>query len=547
MDLNGNRITKRGIELLQDPTLNKSTAFTEEERQARGLVGLIPDVIETEETQINRVMQQLNDNSSDLDRYIYLISLLDNDETLFYKVVMSDPAHFLPVIYSPTIGEACLKFGHIFQRPRGMYISIRRKGHVKEILRNWPEKDVRFICVTDGERILGLGDLGANGMGIPIGKLQLYTACAAVPPHVLLPVFLDMGTNNRDCINDPLYLGIRQTRPPAEEIYEFTDEFMSAVQEVFPQCCIHFEDWGGVDAINLLERYRENYCCFNDDIQGTSGVILAGIINALKIAGSRLKDQRILFLGAGSAAIGIADLIVSAMMQDGLTKEEAVSRIWLFDTKGLVESSRSKVKSFQKPYAHTHTPTRDFAEAIGSVKPTAIIGVSTTGKAFNRRVIETMATINDRPIIFALSNPTDHAECTPDEAYEWSRGRAIYAAGIQFPPVEYNGKKFVPSQANNMYVYPAIGMAVYATQAKRITDDMFIAAAHAVAEQVTQAELDSGKIYPHQSNILETELYTATKVAEVIFDKSLAGVDRPENIRAFIESHAYKPEYKSLM
>lgn len=547
MALQRSYTTKRGVELLQDPSLNKSTAFTEEERQARGLIGLIPDVIETEETQIQRVMQQLDHNSSDLDRYIYLISLLDNDETLFYKVVMSDPARFLPVIYSPTIGEACLKFGHIFQRPRGMYISIKRKGRVKEILRNWPEKDVRFICVTDGGRVLGLGDLGANGMGIPIGKLQLYTACAAVSPCVLLPVFLDTGTNNKSCYDDPFYLGIRQPRPSTEDLYEFTDEFVEAVKEIFPLCCIHFEDWAGTDAINLLARYRDHVCCFNDDIQGTAGVILAGVINALKIAGSRLRDQRILFLGAGSAAIGIADLLVSAMMMDGLSKDEARSRIWLFDTKGLVESSRTGVKSFQKPYVHDHPPVKDFADAIESIRPTAIIGVSTTGKAFNRRVIETMAKINERPIIFALSNPTDHAECTPEEAYCWSDGRAIFAAGVQFPPVNYNGRTFMPGQANNMYVYPAVGMAVYATQAKRITDEMFVAAAYAVAEQVTDEELSSGKLYPHQSNILKTELYTATKVAEVIFGSGLAGVERPDDIRAFIESHAYRPEYKHLI
>src|SRR5262249_23322707 len=303
---------KRGIDILHDPVLNKATAYTEAERQALGLVGLVPDVTESEDLQLRRVLQQLGHKTTDLERYIYLVNLLDNDETLFYRTVMSDPARFLPIVYDPTIGEACLKFGHIYRRARGMYLSMTRQGHVKEVLRNWPVKDVRTICVTDGGRILGLGDLGANGMGIPIGKLQLYTATAAVPPEVLLPIFLDAGTNNDELLRDPLYLGLRQTRPRTEELYAFVDEFVAAVQEVFPLCCIHFEDWTGVDAVHLLERYRNQVCCFNDDVQGTASVVLAGLFNAQRIKGaSRLGDEKILFLGAGSAGIGIADLIVS--------------------------------------------------------------------------------------------------------------------------------------------------------------------------------------------------------------------------------------------
>src|SRR5271170_4988032 len=378
---------KHGIELLHDPSLNKSTAFTETEKQALGLVGLVPDITETDEIQLQRVNLQLAQKPTDLERYIYLINLLDHDETLFYRTVMSDPARFLPIVYDPTIGEACLKFGHIYRQPRGMYLSMTRRGKVKEILKNWPQKEIRFICVTDGGRILGLGDLGANGMGIPIGKLQLYTACAGVPPQGLLPMYLDAGTNNQPYLNDPLYLGLRRPRPSTEELYAFVDEFVEAVQEVFPQCCIHFEDWTGSDAVDLLARYRDKVCCYNDDIHGTGGVTLAGLIAALKIKGGRVRDQRILFLGAGSAAIGLAGLIASAAVQEGLSLAEAQARISMFDINGLLEPSRKDLFDFQKPYAHPHAPSRDFVAAIESIKPTTIIGVSTRGKAFNRQVV----------------------------------------------------------------------------------------------------------------------------------------------------------------
>jgi malate dehydrogenase (oxaloacetate-decarboxylating)(NADP+) len=538
---------KRGIDIIHDPVLNKATAYTEAEREALGLVGLVPDVTESEDLQLRRVLHQLGHKTTDLDRYIYLVNLLDNDETLFYRTVMSDPARFLPIVYDPTIGEACLKFGHIYRRTRGMYLSITRKGHVKEVLRNWPVKDVRVICVTDGGRILGLGDLGANGMGIPIGKLQLYTACAGVPPQGLLPMYLDAGTNNQTYLNDPLYLGLRRPRPSTEELYAFVDEFVEAVQEVFPKCCIHFEDWTGSDAVHLLERYRDQVCCYNDDIQGTGSVTLAGLIAALKVTGGKMRDQRVLFLGAGSAAIGLAGLIVSAMVLEGLPLKEAQARISMFDVNGLLEPSRKDLFDFQVPYAHPHAPSRDFVGCIESIKPTAILGVSTVGNTFTRQVIEAMSRLNDRPIIFALSNPTEHAECTPEAAYQWSRGKALYAAGVQFPPVSYGGRTFLPGQANNFYIFPAVGMAIYATQTKRVTDEMFIEAARALAEQVTPGELEQGLLFPPQSNILETEIKVAARVARVVFDSNLACVARPADCEAFIRSHVYKPEYQALV
>lgn len=537
---------KRGFDLLLDPSLNKSTAFTEAEREALGIIGLVPDVTETEDLQLRRVLQQLGHKTTDLERYVYLINLLDHNEKLFYRTIMSDPARFLPIVYDPTIGEVCLKFGHIFRAPRGMYLSIQRRGRVKEILRNWPVEDVRFICVTDGGRILGLGDLGANGMGIPIGKLQLYTAAAGVPPQGLLPMFLDAGTNNEQYLQDPLYLGLRRRRPPTEELFSFVDEFMDAVQDVFPNCCVHFEDWTGADAVHLLERYRNKYCVYNDDVQGTAGITLAGMINACKLKGTRLADERYLFLGAGSAGVGLANLLCSALVEQGLTLEQARANVHMFDVNGLLESSRTDLFDFQQPYAHKHAPTRDFVEAIKSVKPTTIIGVSTIGGAFTQGVVETLSALNDRPIILALSNPTEHAECTAEQAYQWSNGKAIYAAGVQFPPVHLNGVTYLPGQANNFYIFPAIGMGVYATRAKRVPDELFIEAAKAVADQVPDALLQQGLLYPLQSNILETEIKTAARVATRVFDLGLAGVERPKDIEAFIRGHVYNPQYDSF-
>jgi malate dehydrogenase (oxaloacetate-decarboxylating)(NADP+) len=550
---------KRGIDILHDPLINKATAYTEEERQALGLVGLVPDVTESEDLQLRRVLQQLGNKPTDLERYIYLVNLLDNDETLFYRTLMSDPARFLPIVYDPTIAEACLTFGHIYRRARGMYLSITRKGQVRDVLRNWPVKDVRVICVTDGGRILGLGDLGANGMGIPIGKLQLYTAAAGVPPQGLLPMYLDAGTNNQAYLNDPLYLGLRRPRPSTEELYAFVDEFVEAVQEVFPLCCIHFEDWTGSDALNLLARYRHKVCCYNDDIQGTAGVTLSGLINALKISSGDLKDQRILFLGAGSAAIGLANLIVSALGQQGVPAEAARQQIRMFDTQGLVVADRPALAAHKRPYAHKMPASKPFnhldlasecpriVEAIEDFKPTILIGVSTVGKLFSREVVEAMARHNARPIIFALSNPITKHECLPEDAYAWSGGKAVYAGGVQFPPVHLGGQTFLPSQANNLYIFPAVGMAVYATQAKRVTDEMFIEAAHAVADQVTSEQLKLGMLFPPQSNILETEIKTAARVARLVFEEGLAGVARPDDCEAFIRSHVYEPGYRNLV
>ncbi|MFN9622365.1 MAG: NAD-dependent malic enzyme [Cyanobacteriota bacterium] len=550
---------KRGMDLLHDPCLNKGTGFSAEERQTLGLTGLVPDVTESLDTQLNRVLLQLEKKATDLDRFIYLMNLLETNETLFYYTLKSNPARFLEIVYDPTIGEACLKFDHIMRRPQGMMLSITRKGHVKEVLRNWPVKDVRFICVTNAGRILGLGDLGANGMGIPIGKLQLYTAAAGVPPAGLLPLYLDAGTNNETYLADPLYVGLRQHRPPTEELYAFVDEFVEAVQEVFPNCCLHFEDWTGVDAIALLARYRQKVCCYNDDIQGTAGVVLAGLINALKITGGSLDKQRILFLGAGSAAIGLADLIVSALGQQGMAPEQARQNIRMFDTQGLVVQGRPGLAAHKQPYAHPLPPSRPFNSrdlaseqpeilaAIEDFKPTALIGVSTVGKLFSREIIEAMSRLNEQPIVFALSNPSEKHECLPADTYAWSAGKAVYAGGVQFPPVHLNGHTFLPSQANNLYIFPAVGLAIYATNAKRVTDEMFIEAAHAVADQVSAEQLGLGMLFPPQSTILEVEIQTAVRVARLIFAADLARVEPPADLEAFIRQQLYTPEYRPLV
>jgi malate dehydrogenase (oxaloacetate-decarboxylating)(NADP+) len=532
-----------GYALLHNPRLNKGTAFTEAERRAYGLEGLLPPAITNTELQVARRHVEIANLDNDLQKYLVLSDLQVRNETLFYAVLMSDPATYMPLVYTPTVGEACQKFAHIFREARGMYLPIGARGRVREILSNWAEKDVRFIVVTDGERILGLGDLGAGGMGIPIGKLALYTACAGVPPQYCLPVVLDVGTNNQQLLDDPLYLGLRQNRVRGEEYTAFVEEFVAAVQALYPKCCIQWEDFANLNAVPILARYRDKICTYNDDIQGTAGIALAGIFAALRITGQKITEQRLLFLGGGSAGTGIAELISQAMALDGMDIREARGRNALFDINGLLVASRTDLADFQKPFAQDRAPASSFVDAVKALRPTAIIGVSTVPKLFTRQVIEAMAEINERPIIFPYSNPTSRSECTAEEAYRWSGGRAVFASGSPFPPVELAGRKFVPGQGNNVYIFPAMGMAVFATEATRVTEEMFIVAAKAVAEQVTDEDLSVGLIYPPQSRILEASLHVAERVAAYILDKGLARVPRPDDIGALIRTRAYRPVY----
>ena len=532
-----------GAALLRNPQLNKGSAFPLAERRALGIEGLLPPVADTLPIQIARVHTQLATLDSDLQRYLFLSDLQSRNEVLYYAVLMSDPATFMPLVYTPTVGEACQKFDHIFRASRGIYLPISAKGRLKELLSNWPQPDIRFIVVTDGERILGLGDLGIGGMGIPVGKLALYTSCAGVPPQMCLPITLDVGTNNHELLEDPLYLGLRQNRVRGADYDAFIDEFVQAVQELFPKSCLQWEDFANINAVPILARYRDRICTYNDDIQGTAAVALAGILGALRITGQKLADQRFLFLGGGSAGTGIAELISEAMALEGISIDAARGRNWLFDVNGLMVQSRTDIADFQKPFAHDHAPVSNFAAAVEAVKPTAIIGVSAVPKLFNQQVIEAMARINERPIVFPYSNPTSRSECTAEEAYKWSGGRAVFASGSPFPPVQFNGKTIVPGQGNNVYIFPAMGMAVLATQAKRVTQEMFMIAARAVAEQVTDANLATGLIYPPTSNIFEASLNTAARIATHVFDHDLAGIPRPADISAHIRAIAYKPVY----
>ena len=541
-------VKKTGVALLSDSALNKGTAFSDEERKEFRLEGFLPIAPDNEEKQIMRVKGHLDLLQSDLQKYIYLASLQDRNETLYYNLLMSDPATYLPIVYDPTVGEACLKFGHIYRNPRGLYLSLRHKGKIKEMLQNRPEKDVRFIVITDGSRILGLGDLGSNGMGIPIGKLALYTATAGVPPEYQLPVFFDMGTDNPTYLNDPLYLGLRNTRMEGPEYYELMDEFVEAVQEVYPKCCIQFEDFANYKAISLLDKYRDKVCMFNDDIQGTASVTVAGFYSAKRFTGMEIKDHTILFLGAGSAAHGIANLLCYAMREQGLSDDAAKARCFMFDTKGLVVKGRPRLEEFKKPYAKNLENLKDFTECIRQIRPTAIVGVSTTPDLFTKEVIEAMTEINEHPLIFPLSNPTSQEECTAKEAYEYSDGKAFFAAGVLFDPVKYKGKTIYPAQANNLWIFPAVGMAVCATEATRVTDEMFLVAAQTLAQQLTSQQISSGMLFPPESDILKVALQISAAVARVIFDRKLAGKDvkRPDyddHIIKLIEQKVYHPFY----
>jgi malate dehydrogenase (oxaloacetate-decarboxylating)(NADP+) len=535
-----------GYELLRNPRLNKGTAFTIEERKKYGLEGLLPAQVETLETQMLRVNEQLNQIDLPIHKYSYLTNLLETNETLFFNLVMNDPAKFLPLVYTPTVGEACEKFGHISRRLRGLFISIDQKDRIKKILRNWPEKDIRFTVVTDGGRILGLGDLGICGLGIPIGKLALYTGCAGVPPEYTLPIVLDTGTNNEGYLNDPLYPGLKHKRVTGKEFDDFIEAFVIAINEVFPNICIQWEDFKGVDAIRILNKFRDKVCTYNDDIQGTAAIATAGFISISRLMNRPFIEQKFLFLGAGAAAFGIADLLVQKFIKDGLNREEALEHIWMFDVNGLLVQSRTDLADYQKQFAHQGDFTSIFADAVLQVKPTAIIGVSTVGGAFNQQVIENISLVNERPIIFPYSNPTSHSECTAEQAYRWSKGKAVFASGSPFAPVTIDGRSYTPGQGNNVFIFPAMGLAIYATEAKRVTDEMFIAAAEAVAEQVTPDDFEKGLIYPQVKDIMKVSLNVAVKVAKQIFESGLAGIEKPDDLHAFIKTKMYVPEYKSL-
>jgi len=536
----------RGVALLRDPALNKGTAFTEHERDALGLRGLLPPHVLSQDEQVQRVLENLRRLPDDLDKHVALNALHDRNETLFFRVVCDNIDEMQPLIYTPTVGLACQKYGHIFQRPRGLFIGSNDRGRIAGLLRNWPYQ-AGIIVVSDGERILGLGDLGANGMGIPVGKLSLYAACAGVHPNLCLPVMLDVGTNNAELLNDRYYVGLRQRRVRGAAYDELVEEFINAAHEVFPGVVIQFEDFANHNAFRLLHKYRDRICTFNDDIQGTAAVALAGIFSALRITGGKLTDQRILFLGAGEAATGIADLVVSAMVAQGLDEKTARRRCWLVDSRGLVVNNRTDLAEHKLPYAHDHAPIGDFLAAVKTLKPTAIIGVAAVGGAFTKEVLEEMARINELPVVFALSNPTSKAECTAEEAYRHTGGRALFACGSPFEPVALNGKTFVPRQGNNSYIFPGIGLGAIASGARRITDEMFMTAAHSLAHDVTEPDLGQGSLYPALPRIREVSANIAVKVAGVAYRRGLAAGREPQDVLAHVRSQMYEPPYSSYV
>lgn len=542
--LPGHPLPSKGVDWLHNPLFNKGTAFTEKERDILGLRGLLPPHVHTMDEQVHRVMNNFRKKPDDLERYIQLVGLQDRNETLFYRILMEHLEELMPIIYTPTVGKACQEFGHIFRRARGMYVNANDRGQIRKVLENWPSRDVKVIVVTDGERILGLGDLGASGMGIPIGKLSLYTACAGINPAQCLPITIDVGTNNEAFLKDPLYSGLHQKRLQGEAYDTLLDEFVEAVQQVFPGVLLQFEDFGNSNAFRLHERYRDRLCTFNDDIQGTGSVALAGVLSALRLAGGKMGEQRVLMMGAGEAGMGIADNIVAVLMEEGLTLEEARRRIWFVDSKGLIVKGRAGLTAHKLHYAHEHAPCAELLAAVHSIRPTMLIGVSGQPGVFTEEIVKTMAANNSRPVVFALSNPTSKAECTAEEAYRWSEGRAIFASGSPFAPVNLNGKTHVPGQGNNAYVFPGVGLGVVATGAKRVTNAMFVKAARALAALVREEELAEGRVYPSLQRIHEVSLEIAIAVAQEAYASQLTGQSRPADLKAHIQAHMYKPEYR---
>ena len=540
--------SSRGVKLLHDPVRNKGTAFTEAERDALGLRGLLPPAVLSQQLQAQKVMNNLRSTATDLDRYIAITSLQDRNETLFYRVLIDHLAELMPIVYTPTVGQACQEYAHIFRRPRGMFISANDRGRIAEVIEHWPHRDVRIIVVTDGERILGLGDLGAAGMGIPVGKLSLYTACAGIHPTQCLPVTLDVGTENESLLEDPWYIGLAQHRLRGTDYGEMVEEFITAASAAFPDAVIQLEDFATHNAFRLLDEYRNRVCTFDDDIQGTAAVALAGLYSAQRITGGTLREGQFLFFGAGEAGIGIGNLLVAALQDEGLGEEEAVRRCWFFDSRGLVVQSRTDLAPHKLRFAHDHEHIASLAVAVETLRPTALIGAAGVPGVFTRDVIERMATINDRPVVFALSNPTSKSECTAEQAYHWSDGRAVFASGSPFDPVEYRGTRLVPGQSNNVYIFPGVGLGVIVSRARHVTDEMFFVASRTLADQVSDDDIAMGRIFPPLESVRQVSAAIAAGVARVALERGLAReTDGDSFTRDAIRTAMFQPDYPVLV
>lgn len=545
-------ISLTGNQLLESPLLNKGSAFSEEERIEFGLQGLVPPHISTTEEQLARTYESYKQKATDLERYIYLVSLQDRNETLFYRLLHEHITEMMPVIYTPVVGEGCKQYSHIYRRPRGLYIDYPHNNDIGTILDNATNKDVDVIVVTDGERILGLGDLGVGGMGIPVGKLSLYTLCAGVPPARTLPIMLDTGTDNQELLNDDLYLGWRHERVRGQDYDDFIEMFVQAVIDKFPNVLLQWEDFSKNNATRMLERYRDRLCTFNDDIQGTGAVTLAGLLAAMGALGSRLKSQRVAILGAGSSASGISDQIVAAMMGEGLTKREAESLIWLTDSHGLVHTGRQGLESFKQRYAQDveqlngwvldEPGVTSLMDVVRNVHPTILIGTSAQPGAFTENIVREMAKHVERPVIFPLSNPTSKSEAVPADLINWTDGRAMIATGSPFPPVQFNDQSINIGQCNNAFVFPGVGLGVIASGARRVTNEMFVAAARALAEFSPALEDPAASLYPALEGVRGMSRCVALAVAAEACRLGLASISR-EDIKDRIAAKMWSPRY----
>jgi malic enzyme len=546
-------VRQKGRALLINPFTNKGTAFTARERDELDLHGLLPPAICTIGQQLKRAYGNFQAKPNSLEKFIYLTSLNDRNETLFFRLLYEHIEEMMPIVYTPTVGEACQKFSHIYRRSRGVYISYSQRQNIEKILGNFYCDNPSVIVVTDGERILGLGDQGAGGMGISIGKLCLYTLCAGVSPYSTLPIMLDVGTDNEERLEDPLYLGLRHKRIRGEEYQAFIDRFVDAVRRVFPNVLLQWEDFLKGNAIKQLKRFKDTLCTFNDDIQGTGAVALAGIYSGLRITGQSMRDIRVLIAGAGGAAHGIANLIVSAFREEGLSLKEAQKRIWMVDTKGLVTKTRSALEGFKATYGREVDEIATYEckdrsritleEAIANSKPTVLVGASATAGIFSEAVVKSMAEVNGRPIIFPLSNPTSKSECTPEDALRWSQGGAIVATGSPFPPVEYNRRRYRIGQCNNAFIFPGIGLSVTVGRARLVTEGMFLDAAKALAEKVTADDLDQCAVYPELRRIRECSHAVACAVIKRAVAEGHADEEVLVKLEETVERAMWFPEY----
>eukprot|EP01116_Phalansterium_solitarium_P022462 TRINITY_DN7431_c0_g1_i1.p1 TRINITY_DN7431_c0_g1~~TRINITY_DN7431_c0_g1_i1.p1 ORF type:complete len:595 (-),score=135.40 TRINITY_DN7431_c0_g1_i1:226-2010(-) len=546
-------VEKNGVDLMNDGIYNKGLAFTTAERDRFGVRGLMPPVINSLEEQASRLCARLNEDKDEIRKWNLLSSLQDRNETLFYKVLIDNIKQLAPVVYTPTVGRVAQRFGFLYRRPRGMYFSSLDRGEIGAMVYNWPEKEVDIVVITDGSRILGLGDLGVNGMAIPIGKSALYVAAGGIHPARVLPILLDVGTNNETFLQDPFYLGLKQKRITGPAYYSLLDEVMHALRNRWPNVLVQFEDFSNQNAYPILEKYRRDFLCFNDDIQGTGAVALAGIYSALRAQGKAPSDiisQRIVCLGAGSAGLGVINNLYRGMIEHGLSAEEARKNFWLVDHMGFLSESRKDLSDAQRFFARKDfQPSIPLHELVRRVQPTIMLGLSGVAGVFTEAAVREMARFNSKPILFPLSNPTEKAECSARQAFEWTEGRALFASGSPFEPVEINGKVCLPSQGNNMFIYPGIGLAAVSTGLRTIPSSMFSKAAETLANCVSDEELEKGLVYPDISNIRSVSLKVAVEVARLAYAKGLATKFPPESVdlETFIQRHMYQPQYSSYV